>query len=57
MEAELEVADCIKRDVGKAEEIINAHMTLDEDHRKCNKICTVEPLLYDHPQNHIGVVV
>ena len=19
--------------------------------------CTVEPLLYDHPQNHIGVVV
>ena len=24
----------------------------------CNKICTtVEPLLYDHPQNHIGVVV
>ena len=21
------------------------------------KGCTVEPLLYDHPQNHIGVVV
>ena len=20
-------------------------------------VCTVEPLLYDHPQNHIGVVV
>ena len=23
----------------------------------CTKACTVEPLLYDHPQNHIDVVV
>ena len=23
----------------------------------CTILCTVEPLLYDHPQNHIGVVV
>ena len=22
-----------------------------------NNVITVEPLLYDHPQNHIGVVV
>ena len=25
--------------------------------REVLKIVTVEPLLYDHPQNHIGVVV
>ena len=25
--------------------------------KKQKKVDTVEPLLYDHPQNHIGVVV
>ena len=25
--------------------------------KKCHECDTVEPLLYDHPQNHIGVVV
>ena len=29
----------------------------EDDWRVCVDQCTVEPLLYDHPQNHIGVVV
>ena len=39
---------------------VSARECLQERVRACvcvHKCVTVEPLLYDHPQNHIGVVV